>query len=464
MSSLFKFSPSFGTKLTLWYAGLLILCTALLFLLAYHLIANSLFNREARSQQLLLEEIQLWHAQGGLRAVQTRLQSDPQASPKPGFLRIDDGSRQSLFILNAELPGSLEAREIDALSLQPGVQLPSLYHSLGPRSWIILSVRDPAGTLFQMGCHPSQTHDLLHQFRRTFLLASLPTLALACFCGAFFSNRALRPLHKLSATARTIIEQGDLSARVPSRPGHDDISTLVTQFNRMLDTNERLIRTMHDALDNVAHDLRTPITRLRGSAETALQRSKPTRPEEAREALADCLEEAEKIQHILDLLMDLAEARSGVMQLQREPLQLADLVRDVTELYALVAEEAQMTFQTEIPESLRIIGDSSRLRQALANLVDNAIKYGSSGQTIHIKAWSEDHHAVLEISDSGQGIAGTDLPRIWERLYRGDKSRNKRGLGLGLSLVQAIIHAHEGKVSVRSELGRGSSFRIELPL
>jgi len=455
------FPLSFGAKLTLWYVFPLILSVCVIFSLAYYLISSALFSRDLNNQQLFIQEIQLWQSQGGIRNVQTRLQNDPRNAQGPYFVRINDGARQSLFIVSSENNSILDIPTIERLPLKIGTLDLTFKNQDRSENWIILTTSNSKGALFQLGRHSTLTHEVLRQFRLSFLKITLPVLILAAAGGALFTFRALRPLRKLSLTTRHLIEHGNLSARVPAETHHGELNDLVLQFNRMLETNERLIRTMHDALDNVAHDLRTPITRLRVSAETALHDS--TNPEASREALADCLEEAEKIQLILNTLMDVAEARTGVMHLKHETIPLNDLVQDVTELYSFVAEEQQMSFHVEIPETLLIRGDRSRLRQALANLLDNAIKYGSLGQTIELRAQQENEFVVLEIKDYGQGIPTSEIPRIWERLYRGDKSRNKRGLGLGLSLVQAIIQAHEGSINVRSELGKGTTFTLKLP-
>ncbi len=458
-----KHSFTFGTRLIFWYAGLLTASVLLVFFLAYHLISQSLFDRDLRAQQDFLAEIQSWHLQGGIRTVQMRLQNDSRNSQGPYFVRVSDGVRQSLFIVSSESNQGIDAASIEKLPLVPGVIRQEFKWGGQQEQWIILSNRNPSGLLFQIGRYPALTHEVLARFRSTFLKILLPVLALATIGGVFFSRRTLQPLHKLAGTTRRLIEHGDLSARVPAEAGRGEFGELVQQFNRMLETNERLIRTMHDALDNVAHDLRTPVTRLRSSAETALHDLPDAGQSSAREALADCLEEAEKIQTILNTLMDVAEARTGVMQLRHERFPLLELIQDVAELYSMVAEEQEMHFQLEIPEDLQIKGDKGRLRQAFANLADNAIKYGNPGQTITIKANREGENCLVEFTDMGLGISEQDLPRIWERLYRGDKSRNKRGLGLGLSLVQAIINAHQGTITAQSRLGGGSTFRIRLP-
>jgi signal transduction histidine kinase len=182
----------------------------------------------------------------------------------------------------------------------------------------------------------------------------------------------------------------------------------------------------------------------------------------AKNALADCVEESERVLTMLSALMSITEAEAGVMQLNLERKSLSELLGKAIALYEMVAEEKKITVTTDFQGRCEAMVDPIRIRQVFANLLDNALKYTPEGGRIEISCTEGEEWVIATFKDSGIGISPAEQPRIWERLYRGDKSRSQRGLGLGLSLVKAIVHAHQGRVSVESLPNQGSSFRVEL--
>jgi len=300
-----------------------------------------------------------------------------------------------------------------------------------------------------------------HHFIRTFLILAAPLLLIGILGGAVLTYYATRPGRRVVATVQDILRTGDLNRRVSLHGIRRDMQPVIVLFNQMLEHNESLVRASHQTLDNVAHDLRTPLTRLRATAERAV--AHPDDGEATREALADCIEETDRLVTMVNTIMDVAEAETGSMRLERQDVSVPEAVREVAELYELVAEERRMHLDTELPDELNVNADPARLRQALANLVDNALKYSDDGGSVAIRAHAEGGDAVITVTDRGRGIPKDDLPHIWKRLFRGDRSRAERGLGLGLSFVRAIVEAHGGTVDVESTVNEGSTFVVRMP-
>jgi signal transduction histidine kinase len=271
----------------------------------------------------------------------------------------------------------------------------------------------------------------------------------------------LKPIRQINDTVSDLTATGNMKARLPVIRTGDELDDLSRLVNQMLARIETLITGMKETLDNVAHDLRTPMTRLRGMAEMALAGDRS--PGSCREALADCLEESERVLAMLNTLMDISEAETGTMHLEVEQVNLSEILAGVVELYRYVAEEKRIAIETSYPAELSLTGDRKRLQQALANLVDNAIKYTPAGGRVTVEAMEVSGQSVIKVKDSGPGIPPEEIDRIWDRLYRGDQSRSQRGLGLGLSLVKAIIAAHHGRVEVASQPSAGSIFTVYLP-
>jgi signal transduction histidine kinase len=326
----------------------------------------------------------------------------------------------------------------------------------------VASARLPDGTILQVGKSNEIRLGLLRQFRTIVGWVAILTLGVGILGGLVLTRSTLRPVYELIEVVQRITRTGRTDERVPARaPTGDAVDELIALFNTMLDRINALMTAMRDSLDNVAHDLRTPMARLRAVAEHGVKSGETT---VQREALADCLEESDRVLSMLNTLMDISEAETGVLQLAREPVSLRTIVGDAIELYEDVADTKQVSVTLADGPDVVVSGASDRLRQVFANLIDNAIKYSAAGGRVIVRITQEGQDALVRVEDTGAGIAPDDLPRIWERLYRADRSRTERGLGLGLSLVKAYVQAHGGQVSATSEPGGGSVFTIRLPL
>jgi signal transduction histidine kinase len=400
------------------------------------------------------------YAHGGLDALAREIQrTQATGVQEPLFVRTLGTRQDVIFVSMPEAWRRFDLSQLAAPALS-GQQLWAALEVGNGERLEVASVRLQDGTLFQVGKSTGRRTDLLARFRRVLLVlfASIAVIGLAG--GAVLTWSALQPVHALGAAVQQILRTGRTDTRVPVGDTADALGRLGVLFNAMLDRIDSVVAGMRGALDNVAHDLRTPLTRLRGIAETALRSNDPAT---LREGLAACLEESDRVAGMLSTLMDISEAETGTMRLRLESLNLAELARQTVELYEDLAEDRGLSIHVDVQVDVWVRGDRSRLRQVLANLVDNAVKYTPAGGRIELRTARDGSDAVVTVEDTGIGIAPAELPRIWERLYRGDTSRSERGLGLGLSLVKAIVQAHDGTVTARSRPGAGSSFELRLP-
>jgi signal transduction histidine kinase len=453
-----RLARAFGVRLALWYFVLFAAGSLLILALAYALLAASLRARDREVIESTLVRYARAYERGGLAALNRTIAADRQtAGYEPLLVRVSAGGESVLF-----LSAPVDWNTFDASQLAADEDgWSELSAGLSGERLEVASVRLPGGTLFQVGKSTRSRGELLERFRRVALLLLVAIVMAGLAGGRMLTWSALRPLRSLARTVESILRTGQTRARVSVPPTGDALADLGVLINQMLDRIDALIAGMRGSLDNVAHDLRTPVTRLRATAETALR--EPRSAAGYRDALADCLEEAERVMTMLDALMDIAEAETGAMRLKREDVDLAAIARGAAELYADVAEDKAVRLELDLPPALPAAGDRARLTQAVANLVDNAVKYTPPGGRVRVSAAAGGGGASIAVSDTGPGIPAGELPRIWDRLFRGDRSRSERGLGLGLSLVKAIVEAHGGDVEVRSEPGAGSTFVITLP-
>ena len=432
------FARAFGLRIALWYGTLFIVGALAIVFLTYYLTAASLAQRDRQIINAKLGQYAAAYDRGGVRGLADTVRAEQMTAPERLFVRIANRGAEAIVL---SMPDGWDPETLETGSL-----------------------RLSDGTLVQVGKSTEAREDLLARFRAALGLVTLSIVVIALTGGLLVTRSALVPIRYLTQAVRRIIETGRTDARVPleGTSSGDAIGELATLFNAMLDKIEGLVNAMRGALDNVSHDLRTPLTRLRGTAEMAL--AAPADVDRYREALADCVEASDRVLVMLNTLMDISEAESGAMQLRREQVRLADIVMRAVDLYRDVAETKGVTleFGKASTSDAAVTGDRTRLEQVIANLIDNAVKYTPAGGQVDIDIDRAGDDAVLRVHDTGLGIPMDELPKIWDRLFRGDRSRAERGLGLGLSLVKAVVEAHGGTVGVVSEPGQGTTFEVRL--
>ncbi|QEN05539.1 HAMP domain-containing histidine kinase [Thiospirochaeta perfilievii] len=423
------------------------------------LIMGFLRNEDYGQMRYQLDVLESKYEKGGLNLIISDIDiSNMMYEGKPYFVRMQKGpsvfdmgpsvwkTDYNYSLLNGVEPGSITI-------------LKSEFHEF---NLLVLTHIAKDGTIFQTGISNQYITQFARVLRKVFIILLIPLIITSMIFGLWYSKNTLKPVLDLTNTIKEIIETGKRKKEIKKYSGDDELSELVNLFSTLFDSNENLIRGMKETLDNVSHDLRTPLTRIRGISEVALTNPDP---ESHIEALSDTIEEIDSIIKILNALLDITASENGVLKLDIQRFNIKNLIEKSVDLYSFIAEDKAINLLLKFDFNQEYIyGDEIKIRQAIANILDNAVKYSGKGEVVEIVVYSIEDRLIIKIKDSGIGIGQDEIKNIWDRLYRSTRSRNEPGLGLGLSMVRAIITAHNGNVNVESIVGEGSTFTINLPL
>jgi signal transduction histidine kinase len=388
----------------------------------------------------------------------SRLKGETGALQGLAFLRLVRNGEQILLAESSS--EQLDFHRLAGLDpKQSGIWI-ALNDPRRPGPWTIMTRSLSNNVLIQAGKEQSATYLLYSRIVKFCWLASIGAGILAMGLTLICLRYSLYPIRKACSDISAILADGKKGMLLPEDRVSGDRKHLYDHLNKLLQHNRQLITEMQASLDNVAHDLRTPMTRLRAVAEYGLQADSD--PERLRESLSDCLEESERVLSMLAIMMSVAEAESGTMHLRKEWVELEISLNDIISLYEYVAEEKKILVKSHMQSGVWILADRTRIAQVWANLLDNSIKYGKEGGYVDISVIIDGAEIIVVFEDNGIGISKNEINRIWDRLYRGDRSRSQPGLGLGLNYVRAVVEAHGGIVSVESELQRGTRFTVRL--
>lgn len=306
--------------------------------------------------------------------------------------------------------------------------------------------------------HENQSH---LRTRQILLATSLAMIGLSTLAGFWVARQAMTGVRRVTRTVQGI-HKSNLNQRVPSGTEGREIDELARAFNQMLHRIEALVYELKEVSDNVAHDLRSPITRMRGIAETTLTGAPDLTAYQDMGLIV--LEECDRLAEMINTMLEIAQSESGVLVMQESDVEINSLLRNALDLFLPVAEEKNILLLSDLPEPPVVLrGDKGRLQRAVANLLDNALKYTPANGSVHLACSATHEQVQISIGDTGPGILPEDLPRLFDRFFRGEKSRSSPGNGLGLSLAKSIIQSHHGDLTVESTPGQGSVFAITLP-
>lgn len=471
-------------KLTAFYGAvfgciMLALCTMLYLLFAKELYQSA--DRAVEREASILAKTISIHVGGLTQRKAQRLEAAMKHVRATGlergimeqgkYIQILDRSGHVLYrspnLVDHALPvnrTSLEKPIADEAPLQPsspGITSPNLHHVR------ILTLPFQKEALFaffvQIGYYPDEIQWTLRGLLNTLLILTPGALLLACLAGWTMTRMRLRPISKIAEAARRIGAR-ELNQKIEIYQGRDEIGRLVEAFNEMLRRLNETFAALRRFTDDASHELRTPISIMKGEVEVALKRSRS--PEEYQQVLKSMVEEIEFMSKIVEGLWILSRGECGGLMLELEPISLDGLLSEVCEEAKMLARGKSLSVSLGTMEEVTVKGDKRLVKQLLYNLVDNAIKYTPVGGRITLSLEKTPPSALILIEDTGIGIPEESLPRIFDRFYRVDKvkAREIGGSGLGLSICKWITEAHGGTIEVSSRLGHGTKVSVRLLL
>ncbi|MDX8398557.1 MAG: ATP-binding protein [Mariprofundaceae bacterium] len=289
------------------------------------------------------------------------------------------------------------------------------------------------------------------------------SIILSAWGGYAMSKRALRPIANIKATARAVA-QGDLTQRLADNAKEHELQELVTHLNKMFDALESSFKSQKRFTADASHELRMPLTILKGEIEVALRQTRSVQEHET--LLRQHLDIIERMQHIVDDLLTLARADAGMLEIEQKNIDLSLLLQEVGQQHLILYSERGLHLEMDIQDELDVMGDQSQLQRVIFNLLSNAYKYAPENSTVWLTAYGNQESVLITVCDEGPGVAIEHQQRLFHRFYRIDDSRARKqgSAGLGLAICKHIIDAHHGKIKLESQEGEGASFIVELPL
>ena len=447
---------SIKLRLTVWYLIAIVVLLVAFGTVTYFMLKKNLYRN--------LDE--------ALRARVTELESGIKL--KNGQISFEQKFNDLVFIFNADGAllqrlgpnvgfANLEAMVQQALFGQSSFQTESTTEGQDVRLYAApFNVDSRTRIAIVVGRLPREIQDVLAIFRVVIIYSALGVVILVGAGGMFLANRTLKPVEQITDVARGIGE-GDLSRRIDIQ-SDDEMGRLASTLNGMIARLEEAFNRQRQFAADASHELRTPLAVIQ--AESSLALDKKRTPPEYRKSLELVSQEVAYMSDIISKLLILARSDAGSEQLNFQEINLRDLWVELSSDVEALAQEKGLQFLQGAMDNLTINGDRHKLRQLFLNILDNAIRYTPSGGSISCSLVKEENRAVVTIGDTGIGIPAEHLPFIFDRFYRVDKARSRAegGMGLGLAIAGSIVKAHGGEIDIESQVGKGSTVLIMLPL
>ncbi|MCK5542789.1 MAG: HAMP domain-containing protein [Desulfobacterales bacterium] len=460
----FRFIRTIAFRLTVWYGGIFIISSFIMFILFSFFIYKIMLQKidlDLEENVKVFSEVILQEGINGARRF--AITKARAAGEKIVFYRLlyptgevfatshmlywndikaDKNILNQVIIKNKHLFQTIKQSSRDE-------RIRVLYGFIAP------------GVILQTGIAMETYSKFLNIFKMVFAGSMGFIILFSAIIGWFMAKKALSGVEKITEIAKKV-SGASLDSRVPQTGSEDELDHLAKTFNQMLDRIENLIISIKEMGDNIAHDLKSPVTRIRGLAEITMLNENNI--EEYRIMASSTIEESDRLLDMINTMLLISKAASGDAQFEFKEINVSEIINEACDLFTALAEKNSINFKFQIKDNIIINGDKKMLQRAFSNLLDNAFKYTEKDKSINVVLSNLDKKLIkIEVSDTGIGIDGADLDKIFKRFYRIDPSRSTKGAGLGLSLALAIIKEHGGKIDVSSEKGLGSKFVITLP-
>jgi len=463
LEKLFKSRKTLSFRLTIWYAGIFTLSSFLAFSVFYFRIYSITM---ARVDEALIEETEeLSEALGKDGIAQARFEIAEEADEEDEnniFLRIVSLEGEILASTNMSSWGdiNIEHNRFNNKDSRDNYVFQTM--SVPKREYKARVITAPIGKneIFQMGMILEDEEEYLMIFRNLFYLLFLILALFSGLIGWFIAKQGLRDMEEVTKTAMEI-SSGSPDKRVTIKKPYDEIERLGNAFNKMLDRIQTIHGAMKQINDNIAHDLRSPLARIRGIAEMTLIREQSI--DDFKKMAASTVEECDTLIDIVNTMLEITEAEAGVTKQNIEEFDLAKLISEACEIFRPMADDKNIIVNLLTPETMTFRGDTKKIQRIVTNLLENAIKYTQNKGTVSISLLEQDGKIDIVVEDTGMGISQEDLSHIFDRFYRSEESRSKVGIGLGLSLAKAFAASLGGTITARSTLGQGSMFAVSFP-
>ncbi len=456
---------SLGNSLLFRLTILFTLAFTLLAIISFGVFYYQIYSMtmERMDEELLENEIEYYSeylSRSGLEGLKKRLMEEAEPEdPEEEFFRILDFKGNVLAASDMSAWGPVDITNV--IGKLRGNEINHIFQTItlandDDTARMITAVIGP-GTILQIAESFEDADEYLEIFRNLFAILTGVLIIASAFIGWYLSKRALRDMADVTQTAEEI-SRGSYDRRVELKGHFKEIEKLGVTFNTMLDRIQILLRSMKEINDNIAHDLRSPLARIRGIAEMTLTDEKSIK--DYKDMAVNTIEECDSLIEMINTMLDITEAEAGVNGTTDEDFNVVTIITEACELFRPIADEKNIEITYNLPDALPFQGSKKKMQRIVTNILENAIKYTPEQGNVAVSAKTENGEVQIIFNDTGIGISDTDLPHIFERFYRCDRSRPQGGIGLGLSLVKAYTGAMNGLISVTSAVNQGSTFKL----